>query len=218
MKLHAPIYVSPVSTEGTFTDVFIEDSIIEIQKRKKILSVTFEMYYLRDGVPVVLEETTLKFTSYKETAIISIANGNYQAEVDAVPLTIEIVDPENPGGFIEIPDPENPEGFITVPDPANPCEFITVTNPDYEAQVAAVPTTLNVPLLQYLAENEGTLPEEYEVVNYGWPDYATASYFFEGGDKANPDITIPNPFAKEWLLNCAYLKTEAFGKQFSFIE
>ncbi len=193
MKLHAPTYTSLIDTEGTFTDVFIEDSIVSIQKSKKYLSVTFEMYYFKNGQKIVLDQRTLGFyggsgdsESSKKAAIVSIPNPITEPYTEVIP---------NPDY-----DAENPESL----------EFITVT--------ITPSATINVALMQYLADNNGELPEVYEVVDFGYPDFNTALQFFSGGERGNLDIQIPNPFARLWLLNNLIMKNEQVGLQFNFTE
>ncbi len=184
MKLHATTYTSPINTEGTFSDVYIEDSIVSIQKTKKYLSVTFEMYYFKNEQKIVLDERTLGFyggpgdsETSKKAAVISIHN----------PITEPYEE--------QIQDPET-------------LEFTTVT--------IIPPATIQVSLLQYLADNNGVLPEFYEVVDFGYPDFNTALQFFNGGDRNNLDISIPSPFAKLWLKNTLVMKNENVGAQFEF--
>jgi len=193
MKLFCSTYTSPIDIEGTFTDVFIEDSIVSIQKSKKYLSVTFEMYYFKNEQKIVLDQRTLGFyggsgdsETSKKAAIVSIPNPITEPYTEVIP---------NPDYNSE--DPESLE-FITVP--ITPSE------------------TINVALMQYLADNNGELPEVYEVVDFGYPDFNTALQFFNGGDRNNLDISIPNPFAKLWLKDSLVMKNQKVGSQFEFID
>ena len=193
MKLHAPTYASPIDIEGTFTDVFIEDAIVSIQKSKKYLSVTFEMYYFKNQQKIVLDQRTLGFyggsgdsETSKKAAIVSIPNPITEPYEEQIP---------NPDY-----DVENPESL----------EFITVTITPSQ--------TINVALMQYLADNNGELPEVYEVVDFGYPDFNTALQFFSGGERGNLDIQIPNPFARLWLKDSLVMKNQKVGSQFDFLD
>lgn len=53
MKLIAPIYNSPNPTEGTFSNVVIEETSFQIQRKENYLKIDFQMY-LRDKPEVVL--------------------------------------------------------------------------------------------------------------------------------------------------------------------
>lgn len=60
MKLIAPIFISPILTEGTFTNVVIEETSFEIKRKQSYLRINFEMY-LQDNPSVVLETAFLAF-------------------------------------------------------------------------------------------------------------------------------------------------------------
>lgn len=199
MRLKSTNYISPIPTEGKFDEVFIEEKLFSIEKGRKYMSIEFEMYYFRDGVKVELDTRTIAFygiagdsVTSNKLAVISVPNENYQAEVDAVPMTVEVTNPETN-------------------------EISVMPNPNHDAQVAAVPHNVTVPFLQYLYTHEGNLPEVYEIVDWGYPNFEDALKYFNGGDRTNPDITISNPFAKEWVKNNIIMKGEAIGVQFDFV-
>lgn len=60
MKLTAPIFISPILTEGTFTNVAIEETSFEIKRKQSYLRIDFSMY-LQDKPEVVLETAYLAF-------------------------------------------------------------------------------------------------------------------------------------------------------------
>lgn len=60
MKLIAPIYNSPILTEGTFTNVAIEETSFEIKRKETYLRIDFQMY-LQDKPTIVLESSYLAF-------------------------------------------------------------------------------------------------------------------------------------------------------------
>lgn len=60
MKLIAPILISPLLTEGTFTNVAIEETSFQIERKQSYLRIDFSMY-LEDKPEVVLETAFLAF-------------------------------------------------------------------------------------------------------------------------------------------------------------
>jgi len=231
MKLKATNYVSPIPTEGTFAEVFIEETDVLIRKNKKYMSITFEMYYFRNGERIVLDERNIAFYGMqgdKETsnklAVISVPNEDYEFQVANVPIKVEVNNPEyDPREFINEFNPDynqdDPESQLMIPvlNPTyNNVQFILIDNPSYTAQVAAIPQRVTVPFLQYLYTHEGQLPAEYEVVEWGYPNYQDSLQYFEGGDKSKLEIDIVNPFAREWLRNTLIMKNEKIGVQFNF--
>jgi len=234
MKLRATQYTSPEPKEGTFDNVFIEEKSFTIEKERKYMSIVFEMYYFRDDVKVELDTRTIAFygmqgdsVTSNKLAVLSVPNENYDAEVEAVPLTVQATNPDYQPEFIVEPNPdydtevEGSEEFINVANPLydiNIPEFITIDNPDYDQQVEDVPEMVSVPLLQYLYAHEGVMPEVYEVTDWGFPSYEDVLQYFEGGDRSNLDISITNPFARGWLLNTLVMKNEKVGVQFQFVD
>lgn len=87
MKLLAENYNSPIATQGTFNNVFIEDVCITHKRLEKYLSITFQMYCVKNAQRIVLAETTLAFlgmendeVSTNQTTFVSIPNVNYDSE------------------------------------------------------------------------------------------------------------------------------------------
>lgn len=60
MKLIAPIFISPILTEGTFTNVAIKSTKHELSSDESYLKIDFKMY-LEDKPDVVLETAYLAF-------------------------------------------------------------------------------------------------------------------------------------------------------------
>jgi hypothetical protein len=60
MKLKALIFISPILTEGTFTNVAIEETSFQIERKQSYLRIDFSMY-LEDKPDVVLETAYLAF-------------------------------------------------------------------------------------------------------------------------------------------------------------
>jgi len=60
MKLQSQNYISPILTEGTFVNVFIEDGKKEIIDNS-LYYIEFLMYCVKDNVKVILDRCTLPF-------------------------------------------------------------------------------------------------------------------------------------------------------------
>lgn len=207
MKLKSLNYISPILTEGKFEEVFIEETEVLIKKNKKYMSITFEMYCYRNGERIVLDERSIAFygiagdtVTSNKLAVISVPNENYDAELAAVPLTITIENPEY-----------NSEDMMSE-------QFITIDNPNYDSQLASIKRDIHIPLLEYLYSHEGNFPEVYDIVQWGYPNFQDALQYFDGGDRTNPEITISNPFAREWMKNNVVMKGETLGTQFNFVD
>jgi len=69
MKLQAINYTSPIPTEGKFTDVFIEETKIELKRKENYLRIDFDMYYLLNNVPVVLASNYVAFQGMESDAV-----------------------------------------------------------------------------------------------------------------------------------------------------
>lgn len=129
MRLEATSYTSPNPTQGTFSNVFIEDVSIIHKRNEKYLAIGFEMFYMNGEQRISLGETTLGFlgmendeVSTNQTTLVSIDNPDYNPE--------------------DLENPENTEK-ITVPlfgsageytfDAANiPFEIVDFGYPTYE--------------------------------------------------------------------------------------
>jgi hypothetical protein len=160
---------------------------------------------------------------------VEIPNPDYDALVDAIPLTVEI---ENLKYDIEvnsiplyIPDPEyilySP--FIANPDydeqVASIPNLIEIDNPDYDAEVEAVKRRVTISMLDYLHENEGVMPEDFEVIDWGYPTYEDAIGYFSGGTIESPELFLTNTFAQQWCLVNIIMKNKSIsdGNSFEFI-
>lgn len=74
------------------------------------------------------------------------------------------------------------------------------------------------PLIPYLNENGGNYPENYFMVDWGFPSYEDVLLYLNGGSFQSPEITPVNEFVKDWILNTVVMKDEFIGKQFQFVE
>lgn len=228
MKLKALTYNSPVDTEGTYENVYIEDVSYEIKRTENFFAINFEMYHIKNSKRVVLDTFRISFRgtnaeheqglpTTNKTAFLRITNPNYDPNI---PSTIEAANPEyNPEIPVTIvivnPDyDENVEGSLPtmeIPNPDYISPTIVVPNPDYVSEKSVVP------LLDYLYSHQGVMPAEYEVVDWGYPTYENVMGYFSGGTLTNPELHITDPFAKEWLKNNMQMKGEFIKEQFDFI-
>lgn len=207
MKLHAQVYTSPLLTEGYFNEVFIEEISFENKRVDNYFRVNFEMYIIKDNKRVILERPFLAFQGMKadkdstnRVAIINTLNPKYTTQMAEIPYTIQV---PNPNYEVEVEGSE---------------EFIIVPNPDYDRLIDLIPLRIDIPLLQYLVESNGVLPEDYKVLEWGYPNYEDVLQYFEGGTFTNPELIISNPFAREWLKNNLMIKGDKIGEQFEFVE
>ena len=74
------------------------------------------------------------------------------------------------------------------------------------------------PLIPYLNENGGNYPENYEMVDWGYPSYEDALTYLSGGSFQSPELHPINEFVRAWILNTVIMKGEFIGKQFQFVE
>lgn len=61
MKLQAINYTSPIETEGQFTNVFIEETSVQLKRQENYLKIDFEMYYMRNEKKVILAQNFIAF-------------------------------------------------------------------------------------------------------------------------------------------------------------
>ena len=73
-------------------------------------------------------------------------------------------------------------------------------------------------LIAYLAENNGNYPQDYYMVDWGYPSYEDALTYLSGGSFQSPELHPINDFVRAWILNTVIMKGEFIGKQFQFVE
>lgn len=73
-------------------------------------------------------------------------------------------------------------------------------------------------LIEYITENEGVYPENYQMIDWGYPSFEDALNYLSGGSFENPEIQPVNDFVKAWILNTVIMKGEFIGNQFQFVE
>ena len=67
-------------------------------------------------------------------------------------------------------------------------------------------------------KTEVITPENYFMVDWGFPSYEDALLYLNGGSFQSPEIQPVNEFVKAWILNNVVMKGEFIGKQFQFVE
>jgi hypothetical protein len=160
---------------------------------------------------------------------VEIDNPNYESLIGAIPLTIEV---ENSKYDISvnaipfnIPDPNYILYAQFIPNPnydklvnSIPTE-VEIDNPNYDSEVESIDNKVDIPMLQYLQDNEGVAPENFEVIDWGYPTYEDAINYFSGGTIEEPELFIANTFARQWLLSNIIMKGKSIsdGNSFEFI-
>lgn len=102
---------------------------------------------------------------------------------------------------------------------SNQTAFCKKLNPLYDENnlESTEPEFLFFPLLQILYENSGQLPVEYEISDFGYPNYTDVLQYFVGGYFENPEILIENPLAQGFLLTKLFMNNEPVINQFTFV-
>lgn len=72
-------------------------------------------------------------------------------------------------------------------------------------------------LIEYLEKNNGAFPENFTMVNWGFPSFEDALSYLIGGSFESPEIHPANEFVKNWIKNKIAMKGEFIGKQFEFV-
>jgi hypothetical protein len=67
-------------------------------------------------------------------------------------------------------------------------------------------------------QNNGAYPENYTMVDWGYPSYEDALDYLTGGTFESPEINPANEFVKAWILNTVIMKGELIGAQFQFVD
>ena len=170
MKLIAQNYNSPMATQGSFENVIIEDVQLTQKRGEKYLSITFEMYYMKDGRKMVLATKELAFQGMEGDAIST-----------------------------------------------NRTTKMSIPNPDYDAQIEGSKERLVVPMFDYLANHQGVMPTDYQIVDFEYPTFEKVLQYFNGGTLQSPEITITAPLAIGFLMNTLSMNGEIVGKQFTMV-
>lgn len=92
MKLIAPIYNSPNPKEGTFSNVVIEETGLQIQRKESYFRIDFSMY-LQDKPEIVLETAYIAFQGMNDDAVTSNRKATFKFNDDS--------QEQEPRGFIQ---------------------------------------------------------------------------------------------------------------------
>jgi hypothetical protein len=98
---------------------------------------------------------------------------------------------------------------------SNKTTTFSILNPDYDSAIQESLERKTVPMFDYLTENAGVMPTDYQMVDYGFPTYEKVMMYFTGGTLDSPEIHITDPLAIGFLLNSLTLNGELVGNQFS---
>jgi hypothetical protein len=100
---------------------------------------------------------------------------------------------------------------------SNRTTTMSVINPDYNIEIADSEQRLTVSLFDYLTANNGVMPTDYNIVDYGYPTYEKVMQYFSGGTLDAPEIFITEPLAIGFLLANLVINEEVVGKQFNIV-
>lgn len=110
----------------------------------------------------------------------------------------------------------NQTSYFKYPNPDYDPNFV----PDENSTEADFQKTVEwfeqVPLIKYLNENGGVMPEGAVITEYGYPTYEAVLQYFNAGTLASPEITITDPLAIGFFLNKLEMNGEKVGEQFQF--
>lgn len=93
MKLKALNYVSPIDTEGTFAEVFIEETAMQLKRQDNYLRIDFDMYYMLNDAPVVLASNYVAFQGMEADAVNTNRKATFKFNSDP--------DEQEPRGLID---------------------------------------------------------------------------------------------------------------------
>lgn len=103
-------------------------------------------------------------------------------------------------------------------DTTNVTATFSIPNPDYNAAIEGSEQRMIVPMIAYLQQHQGIFPEDFVMVNWGFPTFEDAITYFIGGNLEVQNISISNTFAAQWFLNTFEINGEKIGAQFTFDE
>jgi hypothetical protein len=101
---------------------------------------------------------------------------------------------------------------------SNQTTLMSIPNPDYDSQLEGSEERITVPMFGYLESNNGVMPSDFTIVDYGYPTYEKVMGYFNGGTLDNPEITITEPLAIGFILNKLIMNEEPVGNQFTITE
>lgn len=101
---------------------------------------------------------------------------------------------------------------------SNQTTLMSIPNPDYDSQLEGSEERITVTMFGYLESNNGVMPSDFTIVDYGYPTYEKVMGYFNGGTLDNPEITITEPLAIGFILNKLIMNEEPVGNQFTITE
>lgn len=93
MKLQSQTYVSPILTEGTFSNVFIEETSVQIKRKETYLRIKFDMYYQRNNETILLASYPLAFQGMNDDELSTNRKATFKF--------LDDTDEQKPRGLIE---------------------------------------------------------------------------------------------------------------------
>jgi hypothetical protein len=100
---------------------------------------------------------------------------------------------------------------------SNRTATFSIPNPDYNAAIQDSVERITVPMIAYLQAHLGVFPEDFFMVDWGYPTFEDAVTYFIGGNLQVQEVQINNDFAKMWFLNTFSINGELVGNQFEFV-
>jgi hypothetical protein len=100
---------------------------------------------------------------------------------------------------------------------SNRTTTFSIPNTNYNAQVDGSEERITVSLFDYLMANNGVMPPDYVMIDYGYPTYEKVMQYFKGGTLENPEINITAPLAIGFLLHNLIMNGEPVGNQFTIV-
>ncbi|MFV5697749.1 hypothetical protein ACM55H_05215 [Flavobacterium sp. ZT3R17] len=101
---------------------------------------------------------------------------------------------------------------------SNRTATFSIPNPDYNSEIEGSEERITVPMIAYLQQHLGAFPEDFVMVDWGYPTYEDAVTYFIGGTLEVQEVQISQAFAKMWFLNTFIINGELIGNQFTFEE
>lgn len=100
---------------------------------------------------------------------------------------------------------------------SNRTTIVSIPNPDYESG-SDEPERIDISLFDYVESHNGEFPEDYIIIDYGYPTYEKVMEYFQGGTLTDPEITISDPLAVGFLMNCLIMNGEPVVNQFELTQ
>lgn len=168
---------------------------------------TFENAYIED------REIILKRNENYLAVIFVLAYIRDEKEVILYQKKIEFI-----GLDSDYKNSTNQTSFFKYPNPSFDPDFIPDENSTPEDLLKTIEIFEKIPLINYLNNNAGVLPDGAEITDYGYPTYEAVLNYFTGGTLSAPEINITDPIARGFFLNKVMMNGEPCGVQFQFTD